>query len=222
MSAGPTGSTNAKTNMTCCLLLSLGVYGNDLLWFIYREQIEIPGICTCTYCTLKKKNTTERCNRIKTPTLHQSCKSRQIQCRKVHEVRQTETPLVGSHIMLEKSPMACLRVQTAPPIWLTKTKGMWRMKCANSPLLFFCACTVLKCIFSVICHDSRFVFPERSLSALLVVVFWDYCVLGNLSILTRQGQDNTKLSRCVNLDWNTQIHCLRYSSHGLIVEFRGP
>lgn len=34
--------------------------------------------------------------------------------------------------MSDKSPVACLRVQMAPPICLFNTEGMWRMHCANS------------------------------------------------------------------------------------------
>lgn len=52
-----------------------------------------------------------------------------------HTVRQTGTPAVDSHMVSDKSPMACLRVQMAPPICLFNTKGMWRTKCASSPAL---------------------------------------------------------------------------------------
>lgn len=50
-----------------------------------------------------------------------------------HKFRQTGTPVVDSHMVSDKSPMAYLRVQMAPPICLFNTKGMRRMKCANSP-----------------------------------------------------------------------------------------
>lgn len=48
-------------------------------------------------------------------------------------VRQTGTPVVDSHMVSDKSPMACLRVQMAPPICLFNTKGMWRTNVPAHP-----------------------------------------------------------------------------------------
>lgn len=50
-----------------------------------------------------------------------------------HTVRQTGTPVVDSHMVSDKSPMACLRVQMAPPICLFNTKGMWRTNVPAHP-----------------------------------------------------------------------------------------
>lgn len=50
------------------------------------------------------------------------------------KVVRTSTPVVNSHTVSDKSLVACSAVQMAPPICPFNTKGMWRMKCANSPL----------------------------------------------------------------------------------------
>lgn len=139
----------------------------------------------------------------------------------------------------------------APPIWLTNTKGMWGLKCANSPprpvtptlptsalavsqtagtlliklplhtydrdvWITFADVLSLSRRVSAIgfrCRRELF-FLSWLLSGVLVVVcvFWDNCNLWNLSILTRQGQDNIKLSHCHDrLVWNTWAHCRLWS-----------